>query len=115
MAENCCAPTIAIAIGGSSRFLHLYITDEAAALDAPSTITRQAAPLADLAGFAATTIAVDAREPRVQSRLVLVDSFLAPGGTRRSRGQSVHGSSRTICVRPCPGGVCSLVIRDLWA
>jgi hypothetical protein len=75
MAESFSTPSIAITIGRSSRLLHLYITEAAAALDAPSTITLHAAPFADLAGFAADQIDLKVRAAQTPSRLILIDSL----------------------------------------
>jgi hypothetical protein len=75
MAESFCTPSIAITIGRSSRLLHLYITDAAATLDAPSTITLHAGPFADLAGFAVDQIDLTTRVALTPSRLILVDSL----------------------------------------
>jgi hypothetical protein len=75
MAQSFCTPSIAITIGRNSRLLHLYITEAAAALDAPSTITLHAAPFADLAGFAADQIDLRAGAAQAPSRLILVDNL----------------------------------------
>jgi hypothetical protein len=90
MTESFCTPSIAITIGRSSRLLHLYITEAAAALDAPSTITLHAAPFADLTGFAADQVDLGVRAAQAQSRLILVDSLHLEWQRARCRENGSH-------------------------
>ena len=109
MADSLCTPSIAITIGRSSRLLHLYITEAAAALDAPSTITLHAAPFADLAGFAADQLDLEMRAAETPSRLILVDSLQLDWQRARCR----QSGSRLIAADSMLLGAATLE-RWLW-
>ena len=67
-------PTIGIAIGRETRLYHAYVTTAPPKLDAPATLTLDAAPLSYLAGWAADPIAFDPARGKEPARLVLVES-----------------------------------------
>jgi hypothetical protein len=109
MAESFRTPSIAITICRSSRLLHLYITDAAAVLDAPSTITLHIAPFADLAGFAADQIDVKVHAAQTPSRLILVDNLQLDWQRARCR----QNGSRLIAADSLLLGAATLE-RWLW-
>jgi hypothetical protein len=109
MAQSFCTPSIAVTIGRNSRLLHLYITEAAATLDAPSTITLHAAPFADLAGFAADQGDLKARAVQTPSRLILVDSLQLDWQRARCR----QNGSRLIAADSLLLGTATLE-RWLW-
>jgi hypothetical protein len=109
MAESFCTPSIAITIGRSSRLLHLYITEAAAVMDAPSTITLHAAPFADLAGFAADQIDLSVGTAQALGRLILVDSLQLDWQRARCR----QNGSRLIAADSLLLGAATLE-RWLW-
>jgi len=66
-------PSIEVAIGRELRLYHAYVTTAPAKLDAPATLTLYAAPLSDVSGMAAASIALDSTRAKTPARLVLVD------------------------------------------
>ena len=66
-------PSIEVAIGRELRLYHAFVTTAPAKLDAPATITLDAAPLSDVSGMAAASIALHSRRAKAPGRLVLVD------------------------------------------
>ena len=66
-------PIIEVAIGRELRLYHAYVTTAPATLDAPATLTLYAAPLSDVSGMAAASIALDSTRAKAPARLVLVD------------------------------------------
>jgi hypothetical protein len=66
-------PSIEVAIGRELRLYHAYVTTAPAKLDAPATLTLYAAPLSDVSGMAAASIALDSTRAKAPARLVLVD------------------------------------------
>jgi len=67
-------PHIAISVGDQLRIYHAFVTTAKIQLDAPSTITLHAAPLIDVAAFAADFSIFDANLANRAARLVLIDS-----------------------------------------
>ena len=67
-------PSIEVAIGRETRLYHAFVTTAPAKLDAPATLTLYAAPLSDVSGMAAASIALDSARGKAPARLVLVDA-----------------------------------------
>jgi hypothetical protein len=78
-------PSIGVTIGRHTRLYYAYITTAPAALDAPSTMTLDTAPLADLWGLAVDEVAFDACRARTKARLILVDATERSWQKRRCR------------------------------
>ena len=78
-------PSIGVTIGRHTRLYYAYITTAPAALDAPSTMTLYAAPLADVSGLALDEIVFDSCRARTQARLILVDATERAWQKRRCR------------------------------
>ena len=70
-------PSIGVTIGRHTRLYFAYITTAPAALDAPSTMTLHAAPLADVSGLALDEVVFDACRARTTARLILVDATVS--------------------------------------
>ena len=80
-------PSIGVTIGRQTRLYYAYITTAPAALDAPSTMTLYAAPLADVSGLAHDDIQFDTFRAKTSTRLVLVDATELAWQRRRCREQ----------------------------
>jgi len=74
MPEHSITPTIEVRIGRQARLFHAFVTSAPISLDAPSTITLHAAPLADIIGLAADPITIEIDRARSIGRLILVDA-----------------------------------------
>ena len=67
-------PCIEVAIGRETRLYHAFVTTAPTSLDSPSTLTLYLSTLADVSGFAATSVTQEAGKGRTNARLVLVDA-----------------------------------------
>jgi hypothetical protein len=74
MPEHSITPSIEVRIGRQARLFHAFVTSAPISLDAPSTITLHAAPLADIVGLAADPITIEINRARSIGRLILVDA-----------------------------------------
>lgn len=74
MPEHSITPGIEVRIGRQARLFYAFVTSAPISLDAPSTITLHAAPLADIVGLAADPISVDIVQARSIGRFILVDA-----------------------------------------
>ena len=75
MSDRSLTPSITVTIGRHTRLYFAFVTTAPAELDSPATVTLHAAPLADVAGFAAEPLTVDSGRGRTPARLVLVDAI----------------------------------------
>ena len=66
-------PCIEVTIGRETRLYHAFITTAPTTLDAPATVTLHTAPLSDVSGMAADSIAIDTTRANAPGRLVLVE------------------------------------------
>jgi hypothetical protein len=64
-----------VTIGHHARIYFAFVTTAPVELDSPATVTLHAAPVADVAGFAAEPLTVDGTRGRMPARLVLVDAM----------------------------------------
>jgi hypothetical protein len=85
MTTTSITPSIGVTIGRHTRLYHAYITTAPAALDAPSTMTLDTAPLADVSGLALDEIVFDSCRARTKARLILVDATERSWQKRRCR------------------------------
>lgn len=74
MPEHSITPSIEVRIGRQARLFYAFVTSAPICLDAPSTITLHAAPLADIVGLAADPISIDVTKARSIGRFILVDA-----------------------------------------
>jgi hypothetical protein len=68
-------PSITVTIGRHTRQYFAFVTTAPAELDSPATMTLHTASFADVAGFAADSVAHDESRARITARLVLVDAM----------------------------------------
>jgi hypothetical protein len=74
MPEHSITPSIEVRIGRQARLFYAFVTSAPISLDAPSTITLHAAPLADIVGLAADPLTIDITKARSIGRFILVDA-----------------------------------------
>lgn len=74
MPEHSITPSVEVRIGRQARLFYAFVTSAPISLDAPSTITLHAAPLADIVGLAADPITIDLSHAQSIGRLTLVDA-----------------------------------------
>ena len=89
-------PNITVTIGQHTRLYFAYVTTAPLELDAPSTMTLHAAPLADVAGLAADELTFDRDRARTPARLVLIDATELAWQRARYRG------NHELFARACP-------------
>ena len=89
-------PHITVTIGQHTRLYFAYVTTAPLELDAPSTMTLHAAPLADVAGLAADELTFDRDRARTPARLVLIDATELAWQRARYRG------NHELFARACP-------------
>jgi hypothetical protein len=96
MRDLALTPSITVTIGRHTRIYFAYVTTAPLELDAPSTMTLHAAPLADAAGLAADELTFDRDRARTPARLVLIDA--AELAWQRAKYLGHH----ELFVRACP-------------
>lgn len=96
MRDLALTPSITVTIGRYTRLYFAYVTTAPPDLDAPSTMTLHAAPLADVAGLAADELTVNRDRARMPARLVLIDAAELAWQRARYRG------NHRLFVRACP-------------
>ena len=79
-------PSITVTIGQHTRIYFAFVTTAPADLDSPATLTLHAAPLGEVAGFAAEPPALDGTRSRVPARLILVDALELAWQRAKCRG-----------------------------
>ena len=87
MTERSLTPSITVTIGHYTRVYGAFVTTAPPELDSPATVTLHAAPLSDVAGFAAEPGTHDTTHGRTPARLVLVDALEFAWQRARYRGQ----------------------------
>ncbi len=86
MRQRTLTPSITVTIGSHTRIYFAIITTAPADLDSPSTLTLHAAPLGDVAGFAAEPPTLDGTRSQLPARLILVDAMEMAWQRAKCRG-----------------------------